>query len=186
MHTAIQNVVVAGISVVVAAGNNASAEVSQMVPAGFPEVIAVGSTTAKTGTSSNRRIAAIAADTASFFTTDGKYDLATDIGVAISAPGEEQENVKGGFINSLGILSTALGGGTTRMSGTSMAAPHAAGVVALFLEKCALLTPTPAEVKERIMSGDREGTAPLNSPTGSYTFDWEREGILNAPIVLGN
>jgi len=179
MHTAIQSVVGAGISVVVAAGNDPYAEVSQMVPAGFPEVIAVASTTAKAGTSNNRRVAAIAADTASYFTTDG-------IGVAISAPGEEQENVKGGFINSLGILSTALGGGTTRMSGTSMAAPHAAGVVALFLEKCALLTPTPAEVKERIMSGDREGTAPLNSPTGSYTFDWEREGILNAPIVLGN
>ena len=59
--------------------------------------------------------APIAADTASFFTTDG-------IGVAISAPGEDQENIKFPYINSVGILSAALGGGTTRMSGTSMAA----------------------------------------------------------------
>jgi subtilisin len=184
MHTAIQDVVNTGITVVVAAGNDANAEVSQMVPAGFPEVIAVASTTAKTGTTNIKRIGAIAADTASFFTTDGKYDGATDVGVTISAPGEEQENIQYPYINSLGILSTALGGGTTRMSGTSMASPHVAGVVALLLEKEPTLDPT--DVKIRIMSGDRVGTAPLNSPTSSYTYDGECEGILYAPTVLGN
>lgn len=127
------------------------------------------------GTSNNRRVAALKADTASFFTTDG-------IGVAISAPGEEQENVQFPYINSVGILSTALGGGTTRMSGTSMASPHVAGVVALLLEKSPSLTPS--QVKARVMVGDREGSAPINSPTSSYTFDGEREGILNAPVVL--
>lgn len=184
MHTAIQAVVGAGISVVVAAGNNANAEVSQMVPAGFSEVIAVASTTAKNGTSNSKRTAAIAADTASYFTTDGAYDLNTGIGVAISAPGEEQENIQLPNISSLGILSTALGGGTTRMIGTSMAAPHVEGVVALLLQRFPGLTPE--GVKGRIMVGDRNLTAPLNSPTGSYTFDGEREGILYAPKVLGN
>ena len=153
-----------------------------MVPAGFPEVIAVASTTAKAGTSNNKRYAAIAADTASYFTTDGKY--ASGVGVAISAPGEEQENIQYPYIRSLGILSTALGGGTTRMSGTSMASPHVAGVVALLLEKDSALDP--AEVKVRIMSGDRAGAAPLDSPASSYTYDGEREGILYAPSVLGN
>jgi len=70
------------------------------------------------------------------------------------------------------------------MSGTSMAAPHAAGVVALLLEKEPGLTPV--QVKGRIMSGDKEGLAPLDSPDGYYTFDGEREGILYAPAVLGN
>ena len=102
--------------------------------------------------------------------------------MAISAPGAEQENIVFPNINSVGILSTALGGGTTRMSGTSMASPHAAGVVALLLEKAPALTP--AQVKARLMSGSREGVAPLNSPTSTYSFDGEREGILSAPMVL--
>jgi hypothetical protein len=55
------------------------------MPAKFPEVIAVAKTTAKTGASNG---ISILADTASYFTTDGT-------GVAISAPGEEQEDVTG-------------------------------------------------------------------------------------------
>lgn len=185
MHTAIQNVVAADISVVAAAGNDANAEVSQMVPAGFPEVIAVASTTARDGTSNSKRVSAIKADTASFFTTDGKYNSSTGVGVAISAPGEEKEDIKFPTINSLGILSTALGGGTTRMSGTSMAAPHVAGVVALMLEKDPTLTPV--EIKALIMtSGTGQGVSPLDSPTGSYTFDGEREGVISAPKAVGN
>ncbi len=182
MHEAVANAVAVGISVVVAAGNDASMEVSQTVPAGFPEVIAVASTTAKTGTSNNKRYTPIQADTASFFTTDGIYNPQTGVGVAISGPGEEQENIVFPNLVSIGILSTALGGGTTRMSGTSMAAPHAAGVVALLLQKDSTLDPV--DVKARIMTGGNEGSAPKNSPTSTYTYDGEREGILSAPMVL--
>lgn len=181
MRTAIQNVVNAGVSVVAAAGNDPSTEVSRTVPAGFPEVIAVASTTAEEGASDMS--ITIGADTASFFTTDGKFNARTGVGVAISAPGETQEDIAGGYVYSKGILSTAMGGGYVEMNGTSMAAPHAAGVVALLLQKSPTLSPV--EVKAKIMSGDREGAAPLDSPTTSYTFDREREGILFAPIVLG-
>ena len=163
----------AGITVVVAAGNNASLETSDQIPAGYPEVVAVASTTAQTGSNQCRLLSApIAADTASYFTSDGT-------GVTVSAPGEDREDVsRGCFIQSVGILSTRLGGGTTRMSGTSMASPHVAGIVARYYQ-----AGYAADLIRGALQYDavRKGTAPLNSPTGSYTFDGQREGIAQAP-----
>src|ERR1043166_8822705 len=173
MHSAVQAVVDAGVTVVVAGGNDCGSEISQQVPAGFAEVIAVASTTAKDGTK-NRAGYLIPADTASYFTTDGE-------GVVVSAPGEDQENVSNGyFLSSVGILSTRLGGGTTRMSGTSMASPHVAGVVALLYEKAGGVL-APETVRTKIMNGASNlYTSPLDSPTSGYTFDGDREGILSA------
>src|SRR5207247_6163384 len=114
------------------------------VPAGFSEVLAVASTTAKDGTK-NRFGYFISADAASYFTTDG-------VDVAISAPGEDQENVSNGYLlSSVGILSTRLGGGTTRMSGTSMASPHAAGVAALLYQKAGGNL-SPSDVRNKLVS----------------------------------
>ena len=178
MHTAIQNVVAKGITVVVAAGNDCGSEISDQVPAGFPEVIAVASTTAKDGTK-NRSGYGIGADTASYFTTDGA-------GVAISAPGEDQENVSNGYlISSVGILSTRLGGGTTRMSGTSMASPHTAGVAALLYQQAGGSL-SPSLVRSKLTAGASNplGAAPKDSPTTCYSFDGVREGVLYAPSAL--
>ena len=65
-----------GISIVVSAGNDSSSDVSRQVPADYPEVIAVASTTALGG--SNNRCGffggTIAGDTASSFTTDGAFN----------------------------------------------------------------------------------------------------------------
>lgn len=165
----------AGVVVVVSAGNDATAEVSQMVPASYPDVIAVSSTTAVAGSNQCRSLASpIAADTASFFTTDGA-------GVTVAAPGEDAEDVsRACLIKSVGILSTRLGGGTTRLSGTSMASPHVAGIVARLFQQNP--TSTPAVVKQLVRdSATRVGVAPLNSPTSSYSFDGIREGIAQAP-----
>jgi subtilisin family serine protease len=104
--------------------------------------------------------------------------------VAISAPGEDQENVsRAGFISSVGILSTKLGGGTTRMYGTSMASPHGAGVAALIYAFDSGATPD--EVRSKITSTAFVGsevtpTVPLDSLTSCYTFDDVREGVVSA------
>jgi subtilisin len=179
MHDAVKALVAQGISVVVAAGNDAALEVTQQVPSAYPEVIAVASVTATAGKTLSRTISfTIPAGAASYFTSDGP-------GVCISAPGEDAENItKAGFIQSVGILSTKLGGGTTRMSGTSMAAPHVAGVVALLAQKTPGITPDTVRVNISGFNASELGFAPLNSPTTSYSFDGVREGVLYAPFAL--
>jgi len=168
----------AGITIVVAAGNDPSAEISQQIPAAYAAdatLIAVASTTALPGSNQCRFLSApIAADTASFFTTDGP-------GVIVSAPGADKEDVsRACVIKSVGVLSTRLGRGTTRVSGTSAASPHVAGVVARYYQQDS--TYTPSQIRQFLVSdADRQLVAPLDSPASGYSFDGTREGIAQAP-----
>lgn len=165
-----------GVSIVVAAGNDPSREVSQQIPAAYPEVIAVASSTAKDGNNKGCRAyrGIIPTDTASFFTTDGS-------GVAVSAPGERAENIsRSCYIIGAGIKSLRLGGSTVDMSGTSMASPHVAGVVALMVEKAGGSLSPQIVKQDLINSTDLVGLAPYPSPTSSYTFDGSYEGIVSA------
>lgn len=167
LHLAIQNAVASGIAVVVSAGNTCEITVNSNVPARFPEVISVGSSTAESGSG---RIN-IPQDTESYFSTDG---------ADITAPGETREDVKGNLIRSVGILSTAVGGGLTEMSGTSMASPHTAGVAALLYEAAGGFI-TPAEVEDAITFGaDNIGILPLEAAVSCDITDGDQEGILSA------
>jgi subtilisin len=185
LRQAIARLYDAGIVVVAAAGNDPSLDVSQQVPAAYSDyVLTVASTTATDGAAGCGLV--VKANTASYFTSDGT-------GVTVSAPGEERENIsKRGpncFLNSVGILSLKIGGGTTRMSGTSMATPHVSGIVARLVQSpltygipnAALNGNDVEQIRLYFSSATRganlQGTAPLDSPATSYTYDLIREGV---------
>jgi len=70
------------------------------------------------------------------------------------------------------------------MSGSSSAAPHVAGVLALMYEKAGgSLDPEVARAAIR-SSADGRGVTPLASPTTSCGYDGQFEGTLNAKTAL--
>lgn len=203
----IQALYQAGIAVVTSAGNDATAEISQKVPAAFSEVISVAGTVGEDGIQTCPAeylplfglppdLQRVLADTAAAFTTDGP-----DVTISAVAEGRSDFLFTGsgctGFL--YGTLSTTLGGTTTRKlptpsglaeaRGTSFAAPVIAGIAAQILQGLPSLTGTSADVeavRTALQStGDRIGIAPLDHPwAGSivtYTADGVKEGVGQRP-----
>jgi subtilisin family serine protease len=114
--------------------NSANSGVFYALAAGNSAANACNSSPARAGAGTNNGIATVASTTStnaeSSFSNFGSC-------VDIWAPGSS-------------ILSTRLGGGTTTLSGTSMASPHVAGSAALFLSRNT--TASPATVESNLKS----------------------------------
>ncbi len=114
LRTAIENSVAAGVTYVVAAGNE-STDAAQSVPAAYDSVITVSAIADSDGQPGGHGAATSygADDTFASFSNFGQD-------VDIAAPGVD-------------ILSCYKGGGYATLSGTSMSTPHVTGAAALFI-----------------------------------------------------
>jgi subtilisin len=180
LHASINALIDAGIVVVVAAGNDPGISSNDRVPAGYPEVITVASSTAVTGTNACAgSTAQIAVDTMSLFSS---YAVKRgEAGVDITAPGERQENVGSScIVDGVGLLSLYPGNSLAEMAGTSMAAPLVSAVAALLIERNPALTPQ--AVAAAINAGASNPTStPHPSVVDASTLTG---GILSAPGAL--
>ncbi|MCX6878249.1 MAG: S8 family peptidase [Verrucomicrobia bacterium] len=131
LNSAITKSVNAGVTYVVAAGNN-GVDAATFSPANHPSVIAVSAVADEDGDCGADGLATYyGADDS--FATFSNYGLVVDI----AAPG-------------VTIYSTFMNSGYATMSGTSMAAPHVTGCAALYLVHHP--TATPATVRTALLS----------------------------------
>ncbi len=152
LQSAINDAVEAGAAVVVAAGNEAS-DAAGFMPASCDNVITVAASDAR-----GRLVA--------------RYSNFGET-VEIMAPGGDVQRDDNGDDNPDGVLSMVKGG-YAYYNGTSMATPHVAGVLALWLAHDPLLTP--AELLDKLQSSALRRTATeCPQPCGA--------GLLNATGV---
>ena len=143
LHQAVQRAVNAGVVVVVAAGNESvNVTESNAVPAMYPEAISVSALDDRDGIQGNDKWA-------SFSNFGSEVD--------IIAPG-------------VNILSTALGGGTSSLSGTSFSSPYVAGTVGLYIARNGSPSNGDARLLSSLISAISQIRVPLSGePSDGYT-----------------
>jgi subtilisin len=162
LHQAICASVDAGVTYVVAAGNS-ELDAGGFVPAAYPEVITVSAIADTDGKPGGL------GPTSFFYGDDDTLAPFSNYGsvVDIAAPG-------------VNILSTWLGGGTTILSGTSMASPHVAGAAAVYLYQEPGVSPSDVRAYLRSIAWDQNSA---NGFTGDV--DGSAEPLLNAGAIGG-
>lgn len=156
LEDAIATAVGLGVVVVAAAGNSASSFVDRkhFVPAGLPGVIAVGATAP--------------GDALASFSNDGE-------GVSVTAPGVDVLSLRasGGTFGGEAVSDVVVASRYVRFQGTSMAAPHVAGLAALLLAADPGLGTQ--EVRWRLEAGARQpGYAGYEGLSWNPFFGWGR------------
>jgi subtilisin len=176
LRTAICASVAAGVTYVVAASNDGR-DASGYVPAAYPEVITVSAYEDRDGTTADIGCSG----RGPFQQCDERLATFSNYGRAIDvmAPGVR-------------IYSTDRNNTYSTKSGTSMAAPHVAGVAALVL--AAKPTLTPAQVRTRLQAtGECPGGASMpetggsSCPSGAWKGDPDgiAEPMVNAAAAVG-
>jgi subtilisin len=157
MHRAICNSVAAGITYVVAAGNETD-DAANHVPAAYDEVITVSALADFNGLPGGGAASTCRADQDDTFASFSNYGADVDL----IAPG-------------VCINSTWKGGGYNTISGTSMASPHVAGGAALYAAKNP--SATPAQVKSALQNA---GSTDWNN---SDDHDSTKERLLDVTVL---
>ncbi|MDP1819908.1 MAG: S8 family serine peptidase [Acidimicrobiales bacterium] len=149
LHKAICGSVAAGVTYVVAAGND-NADLKGFTPAAYDQVLTVTAEADFNGQPGGGAAATCRADVDETAADFSNYaTLTADQGHTIAAPG-------------VCILSTWKGGGYNTISGTSMATPHVSGVAALCIVRGAC-TGSPSSVISKLR-------ADAAAQPGSYGF----------------
>jgi len=145
-HRAICASVAAGITYVVAAGNNAS-NAANSIPAAYDEVMTVSALADFNGLPGGGAAATCSSDQDDTFASFSNFGPDVDI----IAPG-------------VCIYSTTSGSSYATMSGTSMASPHVAGAAALY--RAVNPTASPAQVRQALLSAGNTGWTNSDDPDG--------------------
>lgn len=157
MHAAICNSVAAGVTYVVAAGND-GADLKGYAPASYPEVVtvtAVSDADGLPGGAGRLSCMSNADDTAASYSNFATRTV--DSGRLVAAPGSC-------------ITSTWPGGGHRSSSGTSMASPHVAGLAALCMGDGATRGPCSGKTPEQVGGILRQAAAAQSAAAPSSGF----------------